>query len=962
MSDVSTGDDSADNDQDEIWTPPSVISENETKQLETTNNELVKKLKNLEETYAEEGQAKYEAERRADIAEKKLEALQDRLERETEDDENLSDRLGQHLEDSNERIKTLQTKLEETESNHQQLIDKHHLETKEKCLLSKKVIEQEEEYDAIIKKLVLELNETKTKLQNLPDKYQELQRELSKELYEQRSEYDFELRKAKTEAVEANNQVKTVRDFYRREIEENRQLQKVISIMTEELEIGKKKLSEKDVEIDKYLNDFHSIFERHKRDSEYPTDQDDLQETSHMMSSEVNRDILQYVGEKVISNSVLQKYPDVKLKRKSDKLVLVCSSQEMMNGVQHFLNDMITFAGDTLSWSLEHTNNETQSDSDSSDASNQTMVTFEMSSDDYGKFQFFCKDDVLQHASYDGTNLKLKLKLPAERQKYEEIIISHLQQLLLLEHVTVHYVEPLQQDVTKGVIAEEFPSIYCQLNNNVIQLFGDELSILQRAKQRLEMILNINQQFPKERKDNDIPDLDNIDVFKSKEIDYISPNHFASRSFSMNDVRYDDEISANWVFTTAEGISVKVYLGSILNLEVECIVKANNEKMSFRYGNSAPIYEATRKQYTVECENNIRRYGTLQVGTCVSSSSNNLYYKYVIHTAEPRWHDYNENEKQKCALDLKQCIVCCLVEADRLRMKSIALPFVSTGISAVPKDMCAKEYCKAIEEYSRIRKNTSSLIEIYFIDKNHTLVSFIKQEFAKAFKKSGQRYVSKQEAGRQNVKPYSKSTNVRAAQLRVRTGMESENSEVCCICWNKMMQPKKLQCGHLFCSVCIDHHFKHAPTCPQCGGIQGILTGIQPPGRMETNIKSSSLCGFPGTNTIEIVYVIPSGIQGAEHPNPGRRFEGITRRAYLPNNTKGQLVAKLLQIAFDRQLVFTIGTSRTTGKTGVVIWNDISHKTNPEPNATFGFPDDTYFDRVLDDLGFKGVTEKDIEP
>lgn len=39
-------------------------------------------------------------------------------------------------------------------------------------------------------------------------------------------------------------------------------------------------LSEKDVEIDKYLNDFHSIVEGQKRESEYPTDQDDLLEVS----------------------------------------------------------------------------------------------------------------------------------------------------------------------------------------------------------------------------------------------------------------------------------------------------------------------------------------------------------------------------------------------------------------------------------------------------------------------------------------------------------------------------------------------------------------------------------------------------------------------------------------------------------------------------------------------------------
>lgn len=59
----------------------SVISENEIKQPESTNNELIKKLQNLEATYAEERQAKHEAEIRADIAEKKQEALQDRLER-----------------------------------------------------------------------------------------------------------------------------------------------------------------------------------------------------------------------------------------------------------------------------------------------------------------------------------------------------------------------------------------------------------------------------------------------------------------------------------------------------------------------------------------------------------------------------------------------------------------------------------------------------------------------------------------------------------------------------------------------------------------------------------------------------------------------------------------------------------------------------------------------------------------
>jgi deltex-like protein len=49
-------------------------------------------------------------------------------------------------------------------------------------------------------------------------------------------------------------------------------------------------------------------------------------------------------------------------------------------------------------------------------------------------------------------------------------------------------------------------------------------------------------------------------------------------------------------------------------------------------------------------------------------------------------------------------------------------------------------------------------------------------------------------------------------------------------------------------------------------------------------------------------------------------IKGITRIAYLPDNEKGKKIAKLLRVAFDRKLIFTIGHSRTTGKQGVVTW------------------------------------------
>jgi len=66
-----------------------------------------------------------------------------------------------------------------------------------------------------------------------------------------------------------------------------------------------------------------------------------------------------------------------------------------------------------------------------------------------------------------------------------------------------------------------------------------------------------------------------------------------------------------------------------------------------------------------------------------------------------------------------------------------------------------------------------------------------------------------------------------------------------------------------------------------------------------------------------------------DHPNPGERYTGTTRTAYLPDNPEGRQVLQLLKRAFEARLIFTIGTSSTSGKENVVIWNDIHHKTKP---------------------------------
>jgi deltex-like protein len=142
------------------------------------------------------------------------------------------------------------------------------------------------------------------------------------------------------------------------------------------------------------------------------------------------------------------------------------------------------------------------------------------------------------------------------------------------------------------------------------------------------------------------------------------------------------------------------------------------------------------------------------------------------------------------------------------------------------------------------------------------------------------------------------------------------------------------KCGHSFCAGCIDEAFKHQKKCPVCSTVYGTLIGDQPEGKMIVSHSSLSLRGYESCGSITITYKFEDGFQGPEHPTPGKKYYGISRSAYLPDNDEGNKVLRLLEKAFRQRLTFTIGRSSTTGITGVITWNDIHHKTRRIGGAT----------------------------
>ncbi|XP_048872165.1 probable E3 ubiquitin-protein ligase DTX2 isoform X1 [Brienomyrus brachyistius] len=176
---------------------------------------------------------------------------------------------------------------------------------------------------------------------------------------------------------------------------------------------------------------------------------------------------------------------------------------------------------------------------------------------------------------------------------------------------------------------------------------------------------------------------------------------------------------------------------------------------------------------------------------------------------------------------------------------------------------------------------------------------------------------------------------------------------------------KFTKCGHSLHLLCMLAMYNNGTKdgslqCPSCKTIYGEKTGTQPKGKMEIYSISQPLPGHPDCGTIQIIYSIPPGIQGPEHPNPGQPYtcRGFPRLCFLPDNGKGRKVLELLKVAWSRRLIFTVGTSSTTGEPDTVVWNEIHHKTEMMSNVSgHGYPDPNYLDNVLSELASQGVTE-----
>jgi O-acetyl-ADP-ribose deacetylase (regulator of RNase III) len=122
---------------------------------------------------------------------------------------------------------------------------------------------------------------------------------------------------------------------------------------------------------------------------------------------------------------------------------------------------------------------------------------------------------------------------------------------------------------------------------------------------------------------------------------------------------------------------------------VDAIVNAANGHLAHGGGVAGIISRAAGPELQAESDALIRKLGPLPTGAAVVTSAGKLRFKGVIHAVGPRQGEGNEEAK------LLQALQEAFKRAHERGWASVSFPAVSSGIFAVPLDVCARAYVKA---------------------------------------------------------------------------------------------------------------------------------------------------------------------------------------------------------------------------------------------------------------------------
>ena len=178
-------------------------------------------------------------------------------------------------------------------------------------------------------------------------------------------------------------------------------------------------------------------------------------------------------------------------------------------------------------------------------------------------------------------------------------------------------------------------------------------------------------------------------------------------------------------------VTLSLQQGDITDERVDAIVNATNEWLQHGGGVAGAIVGKGGREIQEESNRISNQRGPLKVGEAVYTSGGILPCRYVIHTVGPRWREHG---RQTSISLLRQACVESLRLAAQLQLSSIALTAIGSGISGIPKVICAQAMFDAVEEFiSNRNAELSTLHDVRIVIIDDPTFRVFSDEYAKRY-------------------------------------------------------------------------------------------------------------------------------------------------------------------------------------------------------------------------------------
>jgi len=172
------------------------------------------------------------------------------------------------------------------------------------------------------------------------------------------------------------------------------------------------------------------------------------------------------------------------------------------------------------------------------------------------------------------------------------------------------------------------------------------------------------------------------------------------------------------------GLTIQVRHGDMTTEDVDCIVNAANSSLDHASGLAGAIIKKGGEIIQNESDLWVAKNGKVEEGGVVVTGAGKLPCKHIFHAVGPMWHGGNQGED----IILGMCVRSCLEKADEMKLTSISLPAISSGIFGFPKEKCATVMFEMVRSYGKEKQGATNLKEIRFTNFDDRTVDIFENE------------------------------------------------------------------------------------------------------------------------------------------------------------------------------------------------------------------------------------------